>query len=394
MKEKLIDYEGFEAYAKGVKDKYAEKKDVITDDERKYLQLMNDGFELIHYGEAETLLQMLVIVECEKIVDKMKPHNSPAFRKLIDLCLAHNGDANKIVKDEKYTKAGFLGLLQEGLANYPQYQVKSHDGQNLKIDDIVRMWKQKSTDTLIWVTKDMLRELQSNYTNDNALSTVSQKFVKQEKGKGLSTNDYTDEDKKKVGQIPDNPKYTDTVPDLTPYAKKETIPTKVSQLENDKTFKTESEIQSMIEKASSLKKEVVTSLPQTGKDDVIYLVKDDKGKDNNNYLEYLWLNGKYELIGSTQVDLSGYAQRDELTQCKNTIYGLQNDMREANETLSKKQDTIEWGNGIYEGNRGEICAYQYNDAPIKQRLLQVEGYKLDVNDIQEFTQQELEEAFK
>lgn len=186
-------------------------------------------------------------------------------------------------------------------------------------------------------------------------------------GKQLSTNDYTNEDKKKVDAIPDNPKYTDTVPDLSGYATKnelydkvnkwdisnetdgnstdkvfsqqavnymvgglrtqlnryaqdldekadtKDIPKKLSQLTNDKTFKTESEIQSMIEKASSLKKEVVTSLPTTGKDDVIYLVKDEKGKENNNYLEYLWLNGKYELIGSTQVDLSGYAKKDDLT---------------------------------------------------------------------------------
>ncbi len=411
MEKKLIDYEGFEAYAKGVKDKYAEKKDVITDDERKYLQLMNDGFELIRYGEAETLLQMLVIVECEKIVDKMKPHNSPAFRKLIDLCLAHNGDANKIVKDEKYTKTGFLGLLQEGLANYPQYQVKSHDGQNLKIDDIVRMWKQESTDTLIWVTKDMLRELQSNYTNDNALSTVSQKFVKQEKGKGLSTNDYTDEDKKKVGQIPDNPKYTDTVPDLTPYAKKETIPTKVSQLENDKTFKSESEIQSMIEKASSLKKEVVTSLPQTGKDDVIYLVKDDKGKDNNNYLEYLWLNGKYELIGSTQVDLSGYmtkdeAQKNEIT-LRHDFIGLREYVqKQIDNTLNKEKDkAIDGNSGTPITDNNTYTTPQYVNYVVSilatSRIEEYGEYtvkelekKLNKTDIQEFTQQELEEAFK
>lgn len=189
-------------------------------------------------------------------------------------------------------------------------------------------------------------------------------------GKQLSTNDYTNEDKKKVDAIPDNPKYTDTVPDLSGYATKKElydkvnkwdisnetdgnstdkvfsqqavnymvgglrtqlyryiqdldekadtkdIPKKLSQLTNDKTFKTESEIQSMIEKASSLKKEVVTSLPTTGKDDVIYLVKDEKGKDNNNYLEYLWLNGKYELIGSTQVDLSDYLKTKDLKNAK------------------------------------------------------------------------------
>lgn len=113
-------------------------------------------------------------------------------------------------------------------------------------------------------------------------------------------------------------------------ASKEEIPKKLSQLENDKTFKTEAEIQSMIEKASSLKKEVVTSLPQTGKDDVIYLVKDNKGKDNNNYLEYLWLNGKYELIGSTQVDLSGYAKIEDIVASKVvSIYELDKDFWDA-----------------------------------------------------------------
>lgn len=90
------------------------------------------------------------------------------------------------------------------------------------------------------------------------------------------------------------------------------VPTLLSQLTNDSNFKTETEIQSMISNASKLKKEVVDSLPTTGKDDVIYLVQDPNGKDNNNYLEYLWLNGKYELIGSTQVDLSGYATKTEI----------------------------------------------------------------------------------
>lgn len=37
------------------------------------------------------------------------------------------------------------------------------------------------------------------------------KLQKAEDGKGLSTNDYTNEDKEKVDAIPANPKYTDTV---------------------------------------------------------------------------------------------------------------------------------------------------------------------------------------
>lgn len=76
-------------------------------------------------------------------------------------------------------------------------------------------------------------------------------------------------------------------------------------------YVTEPKLQEALSKIKTLKKEVVTSLPQAGKDDVIYLVKDSKGKANNVYLEYLWLD-KWELIGSTQVDLTGYAKKEDL----------------------------------------------------------------------------------
>lgn len=264
-------------------------------------------------------------------------------------------------------------------------------------------------------------------------------------------------DKKKIDAIPDNPKYTDTIPDLTPYVKQENIPTKLSQLENDKTFKTEKEIQSMIEKASSLKKEVVTSLPTTGKDDVIYLVKDDKGKDNNNYLEYLWLNGKYELIGSTQVDLSGYAKQEDILASKIIDkYVLTKDFRTA---LNNDQDFLQaikrdmFTLVIFDGSASDelveqagfesilyykgqtigICLVPTGDvispdfvkqnqfksnetyitsdlmkdynqviqeqfvelqSSLKQYVKNCLNRKLNVADIREFTQQELEEAFR
>lgn len=112
--------------------------------------------------------------------------------------------------------------------------------------------------------------------------------------------------------------------------KKDQLPTSLSQLTNDTKFKTETEIQEMIANSSKLKKEVVTSLPTSGKDDVIYLVKDTNGKDNNNYLEYLWIDGKWELIGSTQVDLSGYAKNEDIKASKFLdIYKLNKDFRTA-----------------------------------------------------------------
>ena len=119
----------------------------------------------------------------------------------------------------------------------------------------------------------------------------------------------TDTEKNKWNNPP-NPDLTDYTKkaELETKADKNSLPTLLSQLTNDTNFKTEAEIQAMIEKVNSLSVEVVDALPETGKDKIIYLVKDAKGSGDNNHLEYLWVNGKWELVGSTQVDLSGYAK--------------------------------------------------------------------------------------
>ena len=103
----------------------------------------------------------------------------------------------------------------------------------------------------------------------------------------------------------------DVTAQLVDYAKKTEVPTKLSQLANDKSFKTETEIIQLINNAKKLKKEVVTSLPSTGQEDIIYLLK-NKGDANNFYTEYLWINGSWEIIGDTKVDLTDYAKKSDV----------------------------------------------------------------------------------
>lgn len=50
---------------------------------------------------------------------------------------------------------------------------------------------------------------------------------------------------------------------------------------------------------------VVTELPATGEENIIYLVP-KAGEGNDVHDEYIWVNSAYELIGTTAVDLSGY----------------------------------------------------------------------------------------
>lgn len=67
-----------------------------------------------------------------------------------------------------------------------------------------------------------------------------------------------------------------------------------------------------IRSITTFKKEVVDSLPEVGEDNTIYLIPNPDSEEGNSKLEYLWIDGAYELIGSTSVDLSGYWSKEEL----------------------------------------------------------------------------------
>jgi hypothetical protein len=77
-------------------------------------------------------------------------------------------------------------------------------------------WAKATNVARNWTNKDY-EALRANITaiNDGKVDKIE--------GKGLSTHDYTDAAKAKVDAIPPDPKYTDTVPDLTPYATKDAL---------------------------------------------------------------------------------------------------------------------------------------------------------------------------
>ena len=64
--------------------------------------------------------------------------------------------------------------------------------------------------------------------------------------------------------------------------------------------------------------QIVTSLPSTGKTGVIYLIS-NSGSAPNIYDEYIWIasTSKFEKIGTTDVDLSGYVQASEMVTITN-----------------------------------------------------------------------------
>ena len=85
-------------------------------------------------------------------------------------------------------------------------------------------------------------------------------------------------------------------------------------------YQTASEVQSAISAAladiTGIDFKIVTSLPATGVKGTIYLVP-KTGTANDVYDEYIWIEPegetpRFELIGTTAVDLSGYVKAEEM----------------------------------------------------------------------------------
>ena len=64
--------------------------------------------------------------------------------------------------------------------------------------------------------------------------------------------------------------------------------------------------------------EIVSELPETGKTNILYLVAKTEAASGDGYDEYLYINGAWERIGSTDIDLSGYVQASEMHAITNT----------------------------------------------------------------------------
>lgn len=143
---------------------------------------------------------------------------------------------------------------------------------------------------------------------------------------------------------------------------------------------TEPKLQEALAKIKTLKKEVVDTLPSTGQDDVIYLIKDAKGKDNNVYLEYLWLD-KWELIGSTEVDLSGYVKNEDFEDMKLTL------SENMQSELDKKIDKSQISQNLEDGDSGTIPSsrifMEFQNIitdEVDKKVDKVEGKGLSTND--------------
>lgn len=183
------------------------------------------------------------------------------------------------------------------------------------------------------------------------IGLIKDNFVQKESGKGLSKNDYTDEDKQKLSTLKTynvatteeagllsssnlnkingleegaeknvitKVKRNGTLVNVSNKEVDISVPTKISELVDDKDLVDKAQVQKLINDAKHMKKEIVAEKPTSGDENTMYLVG-PKGDGSNIYEEWLYVNNKWEKIGdtSTTIDLDGYIKEEDLISISN-----------------------------------------------------------------------------
>lgn len=168
---------------------------------------------------------------------------------------------------------------------------------------------------------------------------------------------------------PDKPTYTASeVGALSADTVIPTVPTNVSDFINDAGYLTQHQslndyaTKNYVEQVVAgietglLKRAVVATLPSSGIDEnTIYMVERTNSETNNVYDEYLYLNDNWEKIGSTEVDLTDYLKKTDLT--------FTNGLTESNGAVSwDLSDYIAAGSGSGAVIQGRVSGFGINRA--------------------------------
>ena len=97
--------------------------------------------------------------------------------------------------------------------------------------------------------------------------------------------------------------------------------TSIDQDSTDQQIPTGSAIWDLVQAAlaniSGLDFNVVTELPTTGENGIIYLVKANIDPNDNTYVQWIYVDDTWINLGTSELDLSNYWTKDELEALSN-----------------------------------------------------------------------------
>ena len=129
-------------------------------------------------------------------------------------------------------------------------------------------------------------------------------------------------------------------------------------------------LKDMIDAITGFSYEVVQTLPASGQNGKIYLVPIDEsgGPADNIYEEYIWVNNAWEMIGTTEMDLTNYVQFSDLAAglaTKQNLLTAGSNIQINNDTISATDTTYSpftGTDGTTAGTSGLVPAPATTDA--------------------------------
>lgn len=158
------------------------------------------------------------------------------------------------------------------------------------------------------------------------------------------------------------------IPDVSEYITKD-----VSGLTN---YYDKADIDKKITEIKTLKAVVIEVLPESGETDTLYLVPNSKEEGNNIKDEYMWINGKWELIGSTEIDLTPYLTKEEAS----STYATKEEINVIDEVVSKAFDTLNKSCGFNENAQYAPQNNIITDAKTLSEAIETIAEKIAEND--------------
>lgn len=241
--------------------------------------------------------------------------------------------ANKTIVDAALSETSTNPVQNKAVNAALSNKVSKEEGKGLSTNDFTTEEKTKLAGIAEGANKitvdDKTSATSTNPIQNKVITAELNKKVNSVSGKGLSTNDYTNAEKEKLEGIAagaqvniiESIKVNGTAQTITDKSVDITIPTNTNQLTNGAGFQNASQVSSAISKAlegiTTIDYQVVTDLPETGAKGTIYL-KSNGGTSPNVYDEYIWVEDKFEKIGTTEVDLTNYWNTTSLAALTNT----------------------------------------------------------------------------
>ena len=148
-----------------------------------------------------------------------------------------------------------------------------------------------------------LSDTSTNPVQNKVIKAALDAKVPAVSGKGLSTNDYTTAEKTKLSGIEAGAQ-VNKVTDVTVNGTSVVGADKVAAIDLS-NYATKGDVSAIPKFAIS----VVSSLPTSDISTSTIYLKSNGGSSGNSYDEYLYVNGAWEKIGTTEVDLSGYVPK-------------------------------------------------------------------------------------